>query len=225
MLDIEEEGNELLGDHGDMAGHNRWLAAWLHARNQGAHGRLAEALVHYDHCSPRATSLRHNDLQAAALQHSTVVGSGEVALDRGMLVVRHKEAAVDIEKEGMVEWRSWNDNYRRAWGPGHVHEEGDHALGPIEAEEGKQEDARHRREEDCDEKGMAGAGYRIRNETGASRGSLRAHRYNGRRVHGRDALLDPDRFGGKTELGDRSLQDRQKKLEVVEAEDRNRSPT
>jgi hypothetical protein len=107
----------------------------------------------------------------------------------------------------------------------HVHEEDDHALGPIEVEGDKQDGARHRTEQDYDEKGMAGAGCRIRNEPEASRGSLRVHRYNGRRVLERDALLDPDRFGGKMELGDRSLQGHQKKPEEVEVEDRNRSPT
>jgi hypothetical protein len=183
-----------------------------------------EALVHYDHCSLRAISLRHSDLQAAVLQHSTGVGSGEAALGRDRLAVRHKGAAVGIEKEGMVGQRSWRDSCWKAWGLAHVHED-DHALGPIEAEGDKQEDARHRTEEDCDEKGMAGAGCRIRNEPGASRGSLRVHRYNGHRVLERDALLDPDRSGDRMELEDRSLQDRQTKPEVVEAGDRNRSPT
>lgn len=224
-LGIVGEGNELLGDHGDMAGRNHWLVAWLHARNQGAYGHSMEASVHYDHCSLRAISPQHNDLQAAVQHHSIGLGLGEVALDKGRSVVRHKEVAVDIGLEGMVDGRSWDGSCWKVLGLGHAREGDVHALGPIEAEGGMQEDVRHRMEEDCDEEDMAVAGHRIRNDPGASRDSLRAHRYNDHRVLGRDDLLDPGRVEGKLELGVHNLEDHQKKPEAVEVEERTRNPT
>lgn len=111
-LDIAGEGNALLGDHGDMAGHRHWLVAWLHAHNLGAHDHLVEALVHCDHCNLRAIFLHHSLL--AVVHHQTIgLDSGEeVVLDKGRPVVRRKEVAVDIGKAGMAGRRSWDD---RCW--------------------------------------------------------------------------------------------------------------